>query len=92
MVSNKRRLYRINPTAFLNDVKLFNRNFGKFQLHYGEIPKLDFLNLTNFEDVWNNKVFSCSSEMTIFKNKYILGYLNSFKTMRVSKKILNHIQ
>ena len=80
------RLYRITPKVFLNGVELCDRSFGEYPLHYGEIPRRDFLKITNFDDAWNSNLLLCSRETTIFKRKYILGYLNFFETMRVSKK------
>lgn len=81
-----KQLYRIIPEVFLNGVELCDSGFGKYTLHYAEIPKLDSLKITNFDEVWNNKLPLCSCGTTIFKKRYISGYVGFLETIRVSEK------
>lgn len=80
------QLYRIIPKVYLNDIELCDRGFCKCSLHYGEIPNLDSLKITNFDEAWNNKLLLCSCDISIFKKKYISGHTGFLETMRVSKK------
>lgn len=65
------QLYRIIPKVYLNDIELCDRGFCKCSLHYGEIPELDSLKITNFDEAWNNTLLLCSCDISIFKKKYI---------------------
>lgn len=81
------KLYRIIPKVFLNGVKLCDGGFGKYPpLHYAEIPKLDSLEITNFDEAWNNKLPLCSCGTTIFKKRYISGCVGFLETIRISEK------
>ena len=80
------QLYQIIPKVYLNDIELCDRGFCKCSLHYGEIPELDSLEITNFNEAWNIKLPLCSCDMSIFKKKYISGHTGFIETMRVSKK------
>lgn len=80
------KLYRIIPKVFLNGVELCDRGFGKYPLHYAEIPKLDSLKITNFDEAWNNTLLFCSCDTTIFKKRYISGCVGFLETIRVSEK------
>ncbi len=80
------KLYRIIPKVFLNGVELCDRGFGEYPLHYAEIPKLDFLKITNFDEAWNNTLLFCSCDTTIFKKRYISGCVGFLETIRVSEK------
>lgn len=46
------RLYRIVPTAYLNDTELCGRSLAEPQLHYGEVPKFKPIIYTDFEEAW----------------------------------------
>lgn len=80
------KLYRIIPKVFLNGIELCDRGFGKYPLHYAEIPKLDSLKITDFDEAWNSTLLFCSYNTTIFKKRYILGCVGFLETMRVSEK------
>ena len=84
-----KQLYRIIPEVFLNGVKLCDMGFGKYPLHYAEIPKLDSLKITNFDEAWNTILPLCSRGATIFKKRYIsgcVGFVGFLETIRVSEK------
>ena len=81
-----KQLYQIIPEVFLNGVELCDGGFGKYPLHYAEIPKLDSLKITNFDEAWNTILPLCSRGATIFKKRYISGYVGFFETIRVSEK------
>ena len=85
-VQQMNKLYRIIPKVFLNGIELHGSKLGEHPLHYGKIPKLDFLNITNFDEAWNNTLLFCSCNTTIFKKRYISGCVGFLETMRVSEK------
>lgn len=81
-----KQLYQIIPKVYLNDIELCDRGFYRYSLHYDEIPELDSLEFTNFDEAWNNKLLLCLCDISIFNKKYISGHIGLVETMCVSKK------
>lgn len=82
------KLYKITYEVFLNDTKLWDNCLLNSRLHYGEIPKLDSVKCTDFEEVWNERTICCSKKVTFFfKKRYILGNVDVWGShIRISEK------